>query len=42
MYGTVLKPVLANISGSSRALAPTDTVTAEGLRDRVNTATKDD
>ncbi|KAI9454724.1 TB2/DP1, HVA22 family-domain-containing protein [Boletus coccyginus] len=41
VYGAVLKPVLANVSVSSRALAPTDTVTAEGLRDRVNTATAD-
>ncbi|KAF8555891.1 hypothetical protein OG21DRAFT_781861 [Imleria badia] len=40
-YVLVFKPVLANVSGSSRALAPTDTVTAEGLRDRVNTATAD-
>ncbi|KAH0838784.1 TB2/DP1, HVA22 family-domain-containing protein [Lanmaoa asiatica] len=41
VYVTVLKPVLANVSGSSRAVAPTDTVAAEGLRDRVNTATAD-
>jgi len=41
VYVSALKPVLTNISGSSRALAPTDTVTAEGLRERVNTATTD-
>jgi receptor expression-enhancing protein 5/6 len=41
IYVSVLKPVLANVSGSSRVLVPTDTVTAEGLRDRVNTATAD-
>ncbi|KAN0101139.1 TB2/DP1, HVA22 family domain containing protein [Tylopilus felleus] len=41
VYVTALKPVLANVSGCSRALAPTDTVTAEGLRERVNTATTD-
>ncbi|KIJ60571.1 hypothetical protein HYDPIDRAFT_139062 [Hydnomerulius pinastri MD-312] len=40
-YLTILKPVLSNISGSSHAVAPTDTVTAEGLRDRVNTATSE-
>ncbi|EGN92721.1 hypothetical protein SERLA73DRAFT_190751 [Serpula lacrymans var. lacrymans S7.3] len=40
-YLTVLKPVLMNISNSSRAVAPTQTettVTAEGLRERVATA----
>ncbi|KAH7884094.1 TB2/DP1, HVA22 family-domain-containing protein [Phlebopus sp. FC_14] len=37
-YKKILKPVLANLSGS-RAVTVTDTVTADGLRDRVNTAT---
>jgi len=40
-YLTVLKPVLMNLSNSSRAVAPTQaetTVTAEGLRERVATA----
>ncbi|KAG8220695.1 TB2/DP1, HVA22 family-domain-containing protein [Butyriboletus roseoflavus] len=41
VYVTALKPVLANLSGFSRAVVPTDTVTAEALRDRVNTATAD-
>ncbi|KAF9235850.1 TB2/DP1, HVA22 family-domain-containing protein [Melanogaster broomeanus] len=40
-YLSIIKPVLLNVSGSSRAVAPTDTVTADGLRDRVNTATAD-
>ncbi|KAG2030045.1 TB2/DP1, HVA22 family-domain-containing protein [Suillus americanus] len=37
IYIVVLKPVMSNMSGS-RAVAPTDTVTAEGLRDRVASA----
>ncbi|KAG9310390.1 TB2/DP1, HVA22 family-domain-containing protein [Chiua virens] len=41
VYTTVLKPVLTNVVGSTRAVVPTDTMTAEGLRDRVNTATSD-
>ncbi|KAF8839900.1 hypothetical protein BDN67DRAFT_997010 [Paxillus ammoniavirescens] len=40
-YLNVLRPVLANLSGSSRAVVPTDTVTAEALRERVNTATSE-
>ncbi|KAI5118510.1 hypothetical protein M0805_007679 [Coniferiporia weirii] len=41
-YHTVLKPVLANASGKSPAIyqQPT-TATADGLRERVNTATTD-
>ncbi|KAG1829405.1 TB2/DP1, HVA22 family-domain-containing protein [Suillus variegatus] len=35
IYGVVLKPVVSNLA-SSRAVAHTDTVTAEGVRDRGN------
>jgi receptor expression-enhancing protein 5/6 len=40
-YLTIIKPVLLNASGSSRAVAPTDTATAETLRGRVDTANSD-
>ena len=41
LYGTVVRPVFANIHGNSSRLAPTQsepTVTADGLRERVAVA----
>ena len=38
LYGTVVRPVFANVHGKASTLAPTQsepTVTADGLRERV-------
>jgi receptor expression-enhancing protein 5/6 len=40
-YVTILKPVLANISSQANAATTQAQTTAEGLRDRVNTATSE-
>jgi receptor expression-enhancing protein 5/6 len=40
-YLSILKPVLSNISSQASAAVSSQTTTAEGLRERVNTATSE-
>lgn len=40
LYFTVLRPVLANVNKNSAVVAPSADSTAEGLRERVATATE--